>query len=183
MPRLIILVGGLAAVLVLLLILMASLGHGAKNINPGPNYNIPVSSLVPSSSGPALDSSPSAVTDAQSFTVSSTSPQNNATNVSLNSPITFTFNRNFDTKTAGVTFSPDTQFDFSSDSNSVTVVPNPGFAPGMQYQVTISVPDQNYSYTLNFATVAPNPTNTPQPSDTPTATPESSPTPTSSPTQ
>src|SRR5579884_2724604 len=129
MPRFFLFIAGLSALLVLLILVSIILGHKSETVTQqGPN--IPISSLVPAAQGPTLDETPAPVTNAQSFGVSSVSPANNSTNIALNTPITFTFNRNFASETASVKFDPDTQFEFSSNSTSITVVPDSNLNPG-----------------------------------------------------
>ena len=175
MPRILIVVGGLAVLLIVMVFIFASLGS-KKASNPAsvPNFNIPVSSSLPGDSGPSLDSSPSAVTNSQNFAVFSTNPADQATGVALNSPITFTFNRNFDTSTAAITFSPEIQFTVSAagNSNTITVTPNGFYDPNTLYKVSVDVPSLNYSTTVSFTTVNVSPA--PSPTDTPTPTPSPS---------
>lgn len=157
MPRVILIFGVLVAIFVGLLFFSGYLAH-QKQLAQQKVTNVPVSSSSPSNDQSAFFSSSSSATQSQGFAISSTIPANNATSVLLNTPIVFSFNRSFESSQSAIQFSPDSQFSETSDSNTVTAVPNPALQPNTQYKVTINVPSQNYSYSLNFTTINASPT-------------------------
>jgi hypothetical protein len=88
------------------------------------------------------------------FQLTSSTPQNKAVGVQLNTPISFLFNKEVGNATATIT--PTTNISTTFSGRAVIIKPNTNLSPSTQYVVVLEVNSQ--SFFLTFTTQGPTPT-------------------------
>lgn len=142
MTKVLIILASITALLIILITVL-TLTNPPKKSNPaGPN--IPTSSSSP---GPNATASPNAP-----LSVDQSSPKNNAEDVLLYAPISLHFNKTADLSQAKVSISPNANVQISNNAQYLDITPVQALQPNTQYKVVVSIPQNNFSYTLLFAT-------------------------------